>query len=96
MVADTEYETNIRLVATPIESMTKMLSPVIGVQSMINTMPLPLVSKHKGLSARKTSKPDVTSSSLFKEPIQHTAGVVFCWTYFFSLCPLILTSTRDH
>lgn len=52
-----EYQRNISLVATPIESVTKMLSPIIAVQWMTNTMLLPLVGKHQGLSARTTSKP---------------------------------------
>lgn len=53
-----------RLVATPIESVTKMLSPVIAVQLMTNTMPLPSVGKYKGLSAHKTSKPYINIQQL--------------------------------
>lgn len=53
-----------RLVATPIESVTKMLSPIIAVQLMTNLMPLPSVGKYKGLSAHKTSKPYINIQQL--------------------------------
>lgn len=74
VAADTEYQRNMRLVATPIESMTKVLSLIIVIQLMINIMPLPFVGLYMGLSARKTSKPDINVQRFVKR-----ADLTDCW-----------------
>lgn len=57
----TRYQRNIRLVATPIESLTKMLSPIIAVDKY-NTS---AISRQiKGLLARRTSKPYINIQQL--------------------------------
>lgn len=66
VAADTEYQGDIRLVATPIESRTKMLSLIIVIQLMIKVVPLPFVGLYTGLSARKTSKPDIDIQQFVK------------------------------